>query len=44
MISGHSDSASGPLPDGTEFLNKPNLGEELAPLLRRLIGENRSSA
>jgi DNA-binding response OmpR family regulator len=37
MTSGHSDETSGELPEGSEFINKPNLGEELAPLLHRLL-------
>jgi DNA-binding NtrC family response regulator len=37
MTSGHSDETSGELPEGSEFINKPNLAEELAPLLRRLV-------
>ena len=38
LMSGHSDHTSGPVPEGVEFINKPNLLEYLAPTLRRLIG------
>lgn len=38
LMSGHSDHTSGPVPDGVQFINKPNLLEYLAPTLRRLIG------
>jgi CheY-like chemotaxis protein len=38
LMSGHSDDTSGPLPEGVDFINKPNLLEYLAPTLRRLIG------
>ena len=38
LVSGHSDASSGPVPDGAEFVSKPNLLEDLAPTLRRQIG------
>jgi DNA-binding NtrC family response regulator len=37
LMSGHSDHTSGPVPDGVEFINKPNILEYLAPTLRRMI-------
>lgn len=37
MTSGHSDEASGAVPEGCEFINKPNLSEELVPTIRRLL-------
>jgi DNA-binding NtrC family response regulator len=44
MVSGHSDRASGPVPEGCEFLNKPSLSEELVPMLRRLLKTDGASA
>jgi DNA-binding response OmpR family regulator len=44
MVSGHSDHVSGPIPEGCEFLNKPNLSEELVPMLRRLLKRDGASA
>lgn len=41
MTSGHSDALSGPVPDGVEFINKPNLLEHLAPTLSRLLAQSR---
>ncbi len=43
MVSGHSDHTSGALPEGSEFLNKPNLSEQLVPMLRRLLGNSGSN-
>lgn len=37
ITSGHSDAVSGPVPEGSAFVNKPNLLEHLVPLLRRMI-------
>ncbi len=37
MISGHSDASSGSVPDGAEFIAKPDLFERLAPTLHRMI-------
>lgn len=39
LISGHSDSSSGPVPAGGAFVAKPYLLEQLAPTLRRLMGD-----
>jgi DNA-binding NtrC family response regulator len=41
MTSGHSDSSSGPVPDGALFIGKPNLLEYLVPALHRLIDQTR---
>lgn len=38
MMSGHSDSTSGPLPDGAEFVSKPYLASHLVPALNLLLG------
>ncbi len=38
LVSGHSDSSSGPVPEGGAFVAKPYLLEHLAPTLRRLMG------
>jgi DNA-binding NtrC family response regulator len=37
MMSGHSDTSSGPIPDGGEFIAKSYLLEHLAPTLRRML-------
>ena len=36
LMSGHSDHTSGPLPDGAEFILKPNVVANLVPTLQRL--------
>lgn len=38
LMSGHSDPTSGPLPEGAEFILKPNVVANLVPTLRRLTG------
>lgn len=40
MMSGHSDSTSGPLPEGSEFVVKPYLQSRLGPALDRLLGRS----
>jgi DNA-binding NtrC family response regulator len=37
VMSGHSDASSGPVPDGAEFIAKPDLFGHLAPTLHRMI-------
>jgi DNA-binding NtrC family response regulator len=37
LMSGHSDDTSGPVPEGVEFINKPNVLEYLAATLHRMI-------
>ncbi|GJD64687.1 response regulator [Methylobacterium frigidaeris] len=37
VTSGHSDPTSGPLPDGAEFVLKPDIVGALAPMLRKLV-------
>jgi CheY-like chemotaxis protein len=39
LMSGHSDPLSEPVPDGSVFIAKPYLFEQLAPTLRGLIGQ-----
>ncbi|GJD66072.1 response regulator [Methylobacterium frigidaeris] len=41
LTSGHSDATSGPLPDGAEFVLKPDIVGTLAPMLRRLTVSGR---
>ena len=38
MMSGHSDNLSGPVPEGGEFISKPNLTSHLVPTLNRMLG------
>lgn len=37
LTSGHSDATSGPLPEGAEFVLKPDVVADLVPMLRRLM-------
>jgi DNA-binding NtrC family response regulator len=37
MMSGYSDAASGPVPEGADFIAKPYLFEHLASTLHRMI-------
>lgn len=39
LISGHSDTSSGPVPEGGAFVAKPYLLEHLVPTLRRMMTE-----